>query len=246
MKSTLILSILIFFTTVLDASYARSIRLSSFLSEEEAQKSLVELELFITKSSRLSAIRREFDFDVKVIKSGKYYMHNIEPLTDKKLVQETLDILRTKYSYVYPKKIEYNSSYDRDSSYEEKKLPLDRTKLMKKIDNILQDDAKENGVVAEEKNSYEDKVDKSILYPELPLNLPTLKYTHLKDKNYNEQSTSNQSLKDSEIDKLTVFKSYLFEMIVIAIVIIFILLLIIFYKYRKNRENKISLQKIYT
>ncbi len=246
MKYTFILSLLLLFTTILDASYARSIRLSSYLNEVDAQKALKELEIFIENNNRLQQFKRETNFDVLTIKSGKYYMHVLRPFTNKKMVQETLDILRTKYSYVYPKKIKYHSSYE--NFHEVKVKPLiNRSELIKKIDSLIQDD---NSDIREKTTTYSNQKiiknsDKIRNYPELPLSLPTLKYTYL-SSNSDIKPKNDKVISDTSNIVLTVFKNYMLEMIVFAVVIIFLLLLLIFYKFRKNRENKISIQEIYT
>ncbi len=97
--------LLIFFTTTIEASYLRSIRLKSFKTDNEAQKSLIELERFIQTHDNILDLQVELDFEFKVIKLGKFYMLCVEPLTQKDVVQELLDTLRTKYADAYPKKI---------------------------------------------------------------------------------------------------------------------------------------------
>lgn len=101
--STMILFIL--FSSLLEASYMRSIRVGSFLQQSAASNSLRELDRFIDSSYRLSDLRNEFNFQTKTIRSGRYYVTVIEPVTDRRAVQEILDIVRTIYPHAYPKKI---------------------------------------------------------------------------------------------------------------------------------------------
>jgi len=143
MRYVPILAILIFFSTVLDASYARSIRVGSFLKEKRAEKELVKLEEFVQSNSRLTQLRDKYHFDVKVLVRGKYYLNVIEPLMKKNVVQEILDILRTEYSYVYPKKIRYLPEYahygeKKEVVKQQKEEIIDDSELMEKVDKILQ------------------------------------------------------------------------------------------------------------
>ena len=209
MKYTFLLSILIFFTSVLDASYARSIRVNSYTDQNSAQKALENLEIFIDNNSVLKEFQNEMGFQASKIKSGKYYMLELKPFTNKQKVQKTLDILRKKYSYVYPKKIKLTSNEDNyQKEYKVKETPkIDRTDLINKIDNLIQDsdmsDISEKRVV-EPSESVKKRV---VRYPELPLDLPMLKYTYLSDNNI--QSEQTISVTDQSDDELTLFKEYI-------------------------------------
>ena len=250
MKYTLLLSILIFFATVLDASYARSIRINSYIHESDAKEALKELEIFINNNQKLSQYQNELGFNIKTIKTGKYYMLDMRPFIDRQIVQKTLDILRTEYKYVYPRKIAYKSSFENVSeSYEEeqdqKEPVIDRTRLITKIDTLLQEtdstqDIEKNIVTKVQVNKKT-----SVDYPQLPLNLPMLKYTYYNDKN-SLTSEEKIAINDKNNSELTIFKEYIIEMVVFAGIVILLLLIIIFYRFRKKRENKITIQEIYT
>jgi len=245
MRLLLIVSLLAFYVSVLEASYARSIRVSSFITKSDANRALDDIKEFISNNDRLVEIQEDQGFRVTVIKTGKYYMHNLQPFTNKQLVQETLDILRTKYEYVYPRKIKFKSSYlhnnrERSKSYKkeehyqvvkrELKPSINREKLMSKIDDVLQ-----NKKVALKKSS-------DTTYPKLDLDLPTMKYTFLEIKGNN---LKKKKLHDASSAPMTLFRSYMVEILIAAGVVILLLLIAIFYRYRKNKENRITIQEIY-
>jgi len=275
MRFVAVLALLLLYTSVLEASYARSIRLSSFTTKAKANKALVELENFIESNDRLVEIQEDQGFHLSVIKSGKYYMHSLEPFTNKKLVQETLDILRTKYSYVYPRKIKFKPEYlvHKKKSYEraqdvsnakeeqeeafesasevtpekvqsrddieiaqpiKKEMQnIDREKLLKKVNNVLQT----NDKVKDETMSRE--------YPSLGLRLPTLQYSALKDAEVKYQEKTKRELKDFSAAPMTIFRSYMLEILLFAGFIILSLIIAIIYKYKKTKENRITIQEIY-
>lgn len=109
MKYLSSLVLLVLFATSLDASYARSIRVASFLSEESAQKGVMELRKFVNRDYRLSELQRKFNSDITIIRSGRYYISVIQPVTQRDAVQEILDIVRIRYPHAYPKKISLNA-----------------------------------------------------------------------------------------------------------------------------------------
>ena len=263
MRFAVILSFLLFFSSMLEASYARSIRVGSFITKADANRALIELNQFIESNDRLVEIQENQGFETKVIKTGKYYMHNLQPFTNKQLVQETLDILRTKYEYVYPRKIKFKpsylkaakSSYTRDYEEERYEAPkryvapevyeapkrvertsIDREKLIKKIDNVLQNNEQEDRNIRRESNQK---------YPELNLDLPTLKYTFLQKKSTESKTKKDRTLHDSASVPMTLFRNYMYEILIAGFIIIFLLLIAIFYKSKKSRENRITIQEIY-
>ena len=101
----LILTLLLI-TLFLDASYIRSIRVTSFLDKSRAEKGLIKLKQFIKNHKNLHAFEEKFHFQYTLHKIDKHYMLVIEPLKDKKAVQEILDTLREKYTKAYPRKLE--------------------------------------------------------------------------------------------------------------------------------------------
>jgi hypothetical protein len=253
MKYTFLLSILIFFATVLDASYARSIRVNSYTNKSNAEKALEKLDILIDNSDVLSKYQQEMEFKTSVVKSGKYYMLELKPFTDKQIVQKTLDTLRETYKYVYPKKIKLNSNIVKEQEVyvPKERQKVDRTEVIEKIDSIIQESDSPQEMERVEyikptAPTAQVRAKRKITdYPQLPLKLPTLKYTYL-DDGKNIQTKNYTTITDKSNDKLTVFKEYVFEMIIAAAVIIFILLFILFYKMKKTRENKITIQEIYT
>ena len=106
MKYLSVMMVLVFFTTILNASHFRSIRVGSFLNKGDAQKSLVKLDKYMQTHQNIINLQKEINFKAKVIKVGNYYMNVIEPFVDKKSeLQEILDTLRAKYPHVYVKRI---------------------------------------------------------------------------------------------------------------------------------------------
>jgi hypothetical protein len=142
LKSLLSFALFILFASSLDASYARSIRVASFYSEESAQKGVAELRKFVNRDYRLSQLQREFNSDITVIRSGKYYISVIQPVTRRDAVQEMLDIVRIRYPEAYPKKITLDSPRQRyveppRKTYREEPQRIDRQDLTNQVDRIL-------------------------------------------------------------------------------------------------------------
>jgi hypothetical protein len=228
------------------------------LTKAEANKALIKLENFIASNDRLVEIQDDQGFEVSVIKTGKYYMNNLQPFTNKKLVQETLDILRTKYSYVFPRKIKFKSSYLHKSNIDRYKsddvyqvsnkrepVSINREKLLHKINNVLQ----KNGTkkVSEDKKKIRQRVyDKTQNnYPTLALNLPPLHYTPISKSSKVDKPKHKKELRDFQTAPMTLFRSYMVELMIAAGLIIFLLLIAIFYRSKKNKENRITIQEIY-
>jgi len=253
MRFAVILSFLLFLSSMLEASYARSIRVSSFITKADANRGLIKLEQYIESNDRLSEIQNNQGFHITVIKTGKYYMHNLQPFTNKKLVQETLDILRTEYEYVFPRKIKFKESYldasevvdtyKTDSyEYEEgyqapKRVSIDREKLINKIDTVLKDNKRKKYLKEEGKSST--------TYPELNLDLPTLEYTYLQSSLNRDKKIKRDNLHDSSSTPITLFRSYMIEILIFGGLIVLLLIIAIFYKSKKNKENRITIQEIY-
>ena len=105
MKYISTLIILILFSTILNAEYVRTIRVGSFVTEKEAQESLLKLQEYFKKHNNISKLHKKHKFKLKARKSGKYYATLIEPLTDKTVLQEVLDTLRLEYKDVYVTKL---------------------------------------------------------------------------------------------------------------------------------------------
>ena len=106
MKLLSSLILLIIFSTLLNAAYLRTIRVGSFKSNTEAQRSLIALKAFIAKHDNVVQLQKKWNFEVKSRKSGKYYVTMVEPLTDREVLQEVLDTLRLGYKGVYVTKLQ--------------------------------------------------------------------------------------------------------------------------------------------
>jgi len=110
---------------------------------------------------------------------------------------------------------------------------IDREKLLKKVNNVLQT----NDKVKDETMSRE--------YPSLGLRLPTLQYSALKDAEVKYQEKTKRELKDFSAAPMTIFRSYMLEILLFAGFIILSLIIAIIYKYKKTKENRITIQEIY-
>jgi len=96
---------LLLLTLFVDASYIRSIRVTSFLNKAKAEKELSKLKQFVKSHKNLKNLKKRLSFEYTIHKIDKNYLLVLEPLTDKKAVQEILDTLRTKYKKAYPRKL---------------------------------------------------------------------------------------------------------------------------------------------
>lgn len=98
-----ILYILLFFlfSSTLNASYLRSIRIGTFTTQESAQRSLTQLTEFVSKHKDLKELQKSSPFKLKYRNSGKYFVTIVEPFTNRATLQEVLDILRLKYPKAY-------------------------------------------------------------------------------------------------------------------------------------------------
>ncbi len=97
--------VLLFFSSLLEAAYLRSIRIASFSSETIAKEGIKDLEAFVKKDKELLQIQKLDKFQFKIMRTGELYMVVAEPFYDRKRVQTTLDSFRTIYKATYPKKI---------------------------------------------------------------------------------------------------------------------------------------------
>lgn len=99
MKYFLVFTLLCF--TTLYAEYLRTIRIASFNTEGESQQALAELREFVSLHENILDLQNEWDFEFKARRSGSYYITLVEPLTQRKVLQEVLDTLRINYPDVY-------------------------------------------------------------------------------------------------------------------------------------------------
>ena len=105
MKSILLLLLLLLFSEFLNASYLRTIRVGSFLNEQDAQQALSELQNYVYNDDELKELQQKWGFALKERKSGQYYITLIEPFTQREILQKVLDKLRLEYKDVYVTKL---------------------------------------------------------------------------------------------------------------------------------------------
>lgn len=265
MKYAPVLALLIFFSTVLEASYARSIRVGSFLKEKQAEKELVKLEEFVQSDRRLTQLRDKYHFEVKLIIRGKYYLNVIEPLMKKDVVQEILDILRTEYSYVYPKKIRFLPEYE---NYGEKKNMvqikqddmIDDSALLEKVDQILEDGKIEEDD-SNDKETFVNRTkhlqkmeavedDSSIFDIFSSFNISEF----FSDEEVEKKESVNilKPIKEEKVEEgfigntLDILMNYILEIMLGMASIVLLILLKFYVAYKKESKNKISMQDIYS
>ena len=101
MKFISAVTVLIFFSTILNSSYLRTIRIGSFPEDIQAKESLIKLEKYFKENENLSNLHKKYKFELKERKSGKYYATLIEPFTNRAVLQKVLDTLRLKYKDAY-------------------------------------------------------------------------------------------------------------------------------------------------
>ncbi|SFV74477.1 High-affnity carbon uptake protein Hat/HatR [hydrothermal vent metagenome] len=138
------------FSTILEASYMRSVRVASFLTQEAADQSLYELKRLVRNDDRLRELQYQLGFQTKIIRSGRYYVTVLEPITNRRSLQEILDIVREVYPNAYPKRIkhpsytsvqpkEYRSSHHRVSQ-ETKNQEENNLDFIANVDTMLQEE----------------------------------------------------------------------------------------------------------
>ncbi|MDQ7061020.1 MAG: hypothetical protein Q9M43_07690 [Sulfurimonas sp.] len=96
-----ILIFLILFSSVANAEYLRSIRISSHPTQAESQQALRTLQEFIGENQNVLDLQKKWDFEFKARKSGRYYITIVRPFTQRKVLQEVIDTLRKNYKDVY-------------------------------------------------------------------------------------------------------------------------------------------------
>lgn len=144
MRYSLLVLIILLFTAVLDASYIRSIRLGSFPTQEIADKSLSQLEIFVLNHSNIIDLEVENEFEFKSRRSGNYYITLVEPFTKREVLQEVLDTLRLEYPGIYVTKLKSMPAFSEDviidskPSYVERLHLEEQLNIKKEIDNALE------------------------------------------------------------------------------------------------------------
>ena len=115
------------YSTLLNASYLRTIRISSFFTEQDAENSFVKFQSYLLEHENLQRLEKENEFEFKVRKSGNYYVILAEPFTNKNVLQEVLDTLRKDYEDIYVTKLQ-ESTLTKKLSQIEKSRPNVSTK----------------------------------------------------------------------------------------------------------------------
>ncbi|WP_457745034.1 ATP-binding protein [Sulfurimonas sp.] len=101
-----IIIVLVILYTTLDAStYIRSIRISSLTNAKVADKTLNKVKEFLYSHADILKLQKKYDFKFKIVKSNKYYIVALEPITNRQDLQKILDVLRKRYKSAYPKKL---------------------------------------------------------------------------------------------------------------------------------------------
>jgi len=294
MRYLIVMVVFLLFSVSADASgYARSIRVGSFKYKSTAQKAVEELNKFIAQNERLLEIKYELGFKVKVKKAGRHYLTVLEPLTNKQMVQETLDILRTKYPGTYPKRIKYKSYYAtlghkgdaQEQQFEAPQQPKEpivnpqekRKQISKKIDEMFA--AKKEEVTSKslpkkelehkEVQKKQQKVDEdALLEAKIQQKLAAMRkakedefkifgvglgfsasvfddfdFFGLLPKTHQEEK--KKELHDFLDGKLTKFDSYMLEIEILTGVLVFLIFVAVVLKYRRKKDDKITIQDIY-
>ncbi|MFT5661507.1 MAG: hypothetical protein ACI9TV_002153 [Sulfurimonas sp.] len=135
-KAFLLLFLLFSFTSLSLHAYSKRIILISLSTQEGADAVIKELP---THSPTLYALALEYNFKIKLNKSGKYYIVSAEVFTDKKVLNIALKKIRKRFkgayvgNYKYPKVI--------------KKIPVVKKKIPKKIEQKVKELKKEIVIV---------------------------------------------------------------------------------------------------
>ncbi len=216
--------LLIFFTTTIEASYLRSIRLKSFKTDNEAQKSLIELERFIQTHDNILDLQVELDFEFKVIKLGKFYMLCVEPLTQKDVVQELLDTLRTKYADAYPKKIKSIAIVKKSKKVMPEIIAIEE---VKKIESEVK------LAIDEEPSIKKEKEQKKEIIDDIVIDNKSVEIEELYEDNLNDQVITEKHISSSN--------DYIWE--ILFAITFFVLLIAIRQLYRYKKENELYLDK---
>ncbi|MDD2790788.1 MAG: ATP-binding protein [Sulfurimonas sp.] len=236
MRLIQIFLLLFFMVAALDASYLRSIRVSSFATEQEAKEALVNLQAFILSQDNIVKLQKENGFIYKYRKSGDYFLLLIEPLRERAILQEVLDTLRTQYTDVYVVKLSaadekkyallaQNSEKLQVQTQEiTKQLPLKKVKVEK-----TQDENRTDIIVKTAQQNYE---------KEIHVALPDVNET---------AARSEQTQVDSEksVAFISFESGYLLEIALIVAILLNILFVRFLFVYRRDIESFTTKEMMY-
>jgi signal transduction histidine kinase/CheY-like chemotaxis protein len=156
MKTLSILLLITLFSTLLNASTYKSIRVGSFSTKSNAEHALVKLKAFIKTQDKILKYQKDMPFRAKVVKVGKYYMNVVEPFyKNEAILQEVVDIIRTKYSYAYVRKI-------KDLKKEKKEVKKEIVKKVEPQVTIAQKVETKKIVATKEEKEQKKKLDEVI------------------------------------------------------------------------------------
>lgn len=204
---------LLLLTLFLDASYIRSIRVTSFLDKDRAEQGLLKLKEFVKNNKNLNDIEEKLHFQYTIHKIDKHYLIVLEPITDKIALQEILDTLRVKYKEAYPRRLETVPKVSQEVEKEVIKLPL-------KIDTQIE------------------QVEPKVIAPEKVQSIPTVIAEEIKEVQEEKispilhdnisQITDNSDINTSKEDTSTLFISILAILLIVSF----------FYIYFSRRKAK--------
>ncbi|QSZ41042.1 response regulator [Sulfurimonas aquatica] len=211
------------FSTILNASYIRSIRIGSFPTQKHAEDSLAKINEFVLNNNTLVDLQAENYFEFKTRRSGKYYITLVEPFTQRPVLQKVLDILRTEYEGIYVSKL--------------KSLPEDMQELEEFSEPVTP-------VVPNYKTQKIEK--KPIEIKENVDDSEDEEYIHTDEKedevlSQNSTSTTVDKVeKYNEIDKPQGDNSLLFQILSFALFIILLLIVRVLVKQKKDLESYVN------
>lgn len=270
MKHFTAIIIFMLFTAILDAAYLKTIRIGAFSKKVDAQRELKKLNAFVQKHENILELQKKWDFEVKTRKSGKYHAILVEPLRNKKVLQEVLDTLRLGYKDAYVTTLKKETIKKKKIIKEkivipevvipeviEIKTPLVEIEEEKIIEEettqiiplaIIKED-----IPLEKKEEVE--IEKIQLKKDIKLEneikaKPPVKVEKTVQEEYKEQKI----LKAKEVNKFTKTsspsqKSYLWEILLFVVIVILLVTIRKLLAYKKENElhikqNKISSEKI--
>jgi len=132
MKIVLLMAILVF-SSLLEASYLRTIHIGSYRDAQTAQQGLEKLQKFALKHHKLIALEHIGNFKFRARKSGRYYITCIEPLRDRNILQEVLDIVRIQYPDAYVTKLK---NYKKEVKKQKVEQTTYQYKVVKKPETV--------------------------------------------------------------------------------------------------------------
>lgn len=208
----------------LDAAYLRSIRVGSFVTENEAKEALVKLKEFMATQQNVVKLQKEQSFEYKYRRSGEYYITLIEPLMQRETLQEVLDSVRINYPDVYVTKL---------SQIEEKKDAIEIPVKPKNPELITKEI--EAPVVVRNEIPETKIVEQNLTVEKNQEILETYKTDDTKDEAV--EKVQNKS------DSWT--SEYILEIILIVSLLINILFLRFLFVYKRSMESFASTEMIY-